>query len=507
MRWRHLLAPAAVVLASCGGSPGDDPTDAGTSDGQPDTSLPDASDGDAGPEVMTEDAALDSAESEAGTDGSADAPQDTNGEDSTDSSDAEADADSSSDAPVSTSCGDGVRDPATEECDDGLDAGSRACTSSCTVVDRPVESDPSSSERRLGAGRHPVAGGPLGHAVALMETTSPDAGYESSVAVLTFSPVGEWLGSATIPGALLDADPVLAALPGGDYALAFASLYADGDELGITLCRIPNAGGTPTCAGSVTGVTYFSQRAPDLAWTGSELLLGWEDESTIPRQVCTRPFDADLQPTDNESCRGTGSTWQSAIALSSSAVAWREDASVLAELPSGTWISEPIGFPAWDEAPALAALDSDHTLIVYGDEQLVHRAAVLDSTGAVVFDGALNSASEPRRTPSVGVTEDGVYLVWQEPSDDPDPDAGWDPDYEELWLQRFDWDGSTLTGSAPPIPLPRTPSDQTGDQFGPRLAAVPYSAGGAVFAAWNHDGRDVIVELVPTPVLRKAMAY
>ena len=54
---------------------------------------------------------------------------------------------------------------------------------------------------------------------------------------------------------------------------------------------------------------------------------------------------------------------------------------------------------------------------------------------------------------------------------------------------------------------PRFPSDQTGDQRTPTLVAVPYSSGGAVLAAWNHVGRDVIIELIPTPVLRKTVAY
>jgi hypothetical protein len=102
---------------------------------------------------------------------------------------------------------------------------------------------------------------------------------------------------------------------------------------------------------------------------------------------------------------------------------------------------------------------------------------------------------------------DGIYLAWREPSADPDPDAGWDPAYEELWLQRLGWDGVTLDTSAVPIPIPRMPWDQTGDQRKPSLTAVPYSSGGAVFAAWNHVGRDVIIELIPTPVLRKTVAY
>jgi hypothetical protein len=402
----------------------------------------------------------------------------------------------------------------TEECDDGLDPApgqSRACTSSCTVVDRPIEADPDAIERRLGNGRHPTTGGPFGHAVALLETTSMEAGSDTSIAVLTFSPVGEWLGLTTIADVLLDSDPVLATLPDGDYALAYASLDADDDELGIMLCWIPNAGGPAQCIGSVTGTTAFSQRAPDLFWNGAELTLGWEDESTIPRQVCTLRFDGNLQPLAEQNCRGVTGARQSTLTLGSSATAWREDdgqASVFAvELAAATWISPSVGLPPADEAPAIAGIAAGNTLVVYGDDSSVLRAVVLDGFANTVFASVLNDATLPRSTPSLAVTDDGIYLAWREPSADPDPDAGWDPAYEELWLQRLGWDGMTLDTSAAPIPLPRMPWDQTGDQRKPSLAAVPYSSGGAVFAAWNHVGRDVIIELIPTPVLRKTVAY
>lgn len=514
LRPRTLVVPVLLLgVVGCGGAAGDDSFDAAVADRNPDSVAPDGSpdgglDGDGtAPDAFAEDAAVDvmldapaddAVTFDAGGDGAVDAPQEVD----------------PPDAPIPALCGDGLRDPLTEECDDGIDSApgqSRACTSSCTVVDRPIEADPEAIERRLGQGRHPTTGGPFGHAVALLETTSMEAGSDTSIAVLTFSPVGESLGLTTIADVLLDSDPVLATLPDGDYALAHASLDADDDGLGIMLCRIPNAGGPAQCAGSVTGTTAFSQRAPDLLWTGAALVLGWEDESTIPRQVCTLRFDGNLQPLAEQNCRGVMDAWQSTLTLGSSATAWREDdgqASVFAvELAAATWTSPFVGLPSANEAPAIVDIAPSGTLVVYGDDSSALHAVVLDGSANTVFASVLNDAASPRSTPSLAVTDEGIYLAWREPSADPDPDAGWDPAYEELWLQRLAWDGMTLDTSAVPIPLPRMPWDQTGDQRKPSLAAVPYSSGGAVFAAWNHLGRDVIIELIPTPVLRKTVAY
>ena len=68
----------------------------------------------------------------------------------------------------------------------------RACKSNCTVVDRAIGAQLNVGERWLGIGRHAVAGGPLGHAVAVMELAGPSS-EDGQVAVHAFSPVGERL--------------------------------------------------------------------------------------------------------------------------------------------------------------------------------------------------------------------------------------------------------------------------------------------------------------------------
>jgi len=521
---RQRLGVAVSVLfglsLACTEPPGPDPSDGGAEDGavdgqppdgEPADAGPDASDGgapDVHPDTLTEDAFIDAADANL-----PDSLPDTLTEDGS--------ADVSPDTPVGPAvCGDGIRDPETEECDDGLDGDAgydRACTSDCMVVDRTMLNDPLSKEHWLGGGHHPVAGGPLGHAVAMVELVDSTA----AIVVTTYSPVGAWLGTAVVPNGLLDADPLLAALPNGDYALAYAALDTDGDELGIALTRVPQAGGPVSSMGAANENGAFTQRAPDIVWTGNELVVGWEDDNTIPKRICTRTFDQALQPTQPDDC-GLPGIQQSLLALAPTSLgvakAWREEAAtgatVVVTWNASAWESPSIGLPPGDERPALAELEPGRVLVVYGDEAGVEHAVVLDGNASAVAGPVdLNNAAIPRSTPSLAVTEDGIYLAWREPAADPDPDAGWNPDYEELWLQRLGWDGAVLDVWQEAIPLPRLPGYQTGDQSRPALAAVPYSQGGALLAAWNDDNTGagqhggVTVELVPTPVLRKGLAY
>ncbi|HEY4158151.1 MAG TPA: hypothetical protein VGM29_08635, partial [Polyangiaceae bacterium] len=71
---------------------------------------------------------------------------------------------------TSVICGDGVRDPLTEECDDGLGSESDLCSSRCQVTDAlaAVGAQPAVA-RKLGEGRHPIAGSPGGFGVVFVE--------------------------------------------------------------------------------------------------------------------------------------------------------------------------------------------------------------------------------------------------------------------------------------------------------------------------------------------------
>jgi hypothetical protein len=100
-----------------------------------------------------------------------------------------------------------------------------------------------------------------------------------------------------------------------------------------------------------------------------------------------------------------------------------------------------------------------------------------------------------------------IYLAWRTAAAPADPNA------EELWLKELIWTPatSTLDMTRPEIALPRASAHQAGDQRRPALAASPLAPEGALVTAWDDFGPvfdaaegtgDVVLELVPTPVLR-----
>jgi len=185
-------------------------------------------------------------------------------------------------------------------------------------------------------------------------------------------------------------------------------------------------------------------------------------------------------------------------------------------MPGGIWDSEPVPSPAFDETIALAELDAATVLAVYSDGLGVMRAAMIDASGTDLGEAVVLNPGGVRFRPALSTTADGVYLAWREPAIPPDQGEPWDPAFDELWLQRLSWDGAVLDASAEPIALPRVPWHQQGDQARPALAAVPYWPSGAVLAAWDDltstsygsqaEHGDVVLELIPTPILRTPLA-
>lgn len=528
MKWtRALCGLVALLWGSVGCSDPADPLADGGLDAAPDGPADGPiGDGDATVADVALDAGEDATE-DVGVDVDADAPN-------------EADAGAPPDAPPDTLtedalpdgptgpniCGDGWRDPLTEECDDGVDPISqhdRACTSSCTVIDRLASNSLIARERRLGAGRHPAAGSHSGHAAVMIELGS-DAGNEAQLVVHTFSSVGVRLGSASVVGVPFDADPVVAALPSGEFVIAFSGFLADGDGLDIRLVRVSADGSSSLELNPANGIKDFSQRAPDILWTGSELVVAWEDESTIPRSICTRSFSQQLQPgTQNCICDVLPLSRVSLASLQGQLVTgWRVDDSITStyqvRFATDTWSSPPVDSPWFDETIALAEMDSDTMVAVYCDGTGQMLGTVLNAQGIELGVPAdLNVGSGPRFRPTLASTPDGIYLAWREPAIEPGPGEPWDPVLDELWLQKLTWNGSTLDLSSEPIPLPHDFAHQHGDQARPALATVPYWPSGAILAVWDDltstsygassDHGDVVLELIPTPILRTSLAY
>jgi hypothetical protein len=541
-----VAAGLALTLASCG-SP--EPVGADQAGGaSPDGAVADAAVADQQPAESAVEAAPEGPGSEAPADAKEAAELDAAPEQDVDAGDGPIDtpgesppteageAGDAGDAPVSLLCGDGIRDPKTEECDDGLgpDAGTdRACTASCVVTDRLAVLGAIRS-RRIGDGPHPAACGAAGHAVALTEEHHPWDGGARFLAVATFGATGQRAGVVRLADPSDHADPVLAALPDGSFALAYEAHGSGASGLDVMLARVATGGASVSVVGQVNTSTYGPQHSVDMVWTGQELVLAWIDLSLPPSplgsgaRVCTRRYGPTLQALSGESCGPERPAMPTKVALASAgatvAKAWLEATigvlSLLVDLAGGTvsitggGLADG-GLAASDAAPGLAWLDATHLLGTFADAAGSHWAVVVDSGGAVALGPVLlNPApAQSRLTPRAAVTPDGAYLVWQSPTAPGSPDAGWLPTYDELWLQKVVWSGTTLdTTTYSPIPLPRVAAHQLDSQRKPAMAACPGAPLRALFAAWNdwtsnnYPGEsahgDAIVELIPTPVLR-----
>ena len=176
----------------------------------------------------------------------------------------------------------------------------------------------------------------------------------------------------------------------------------------------------------------------------------------------------------------------------------------------GVFETAAMAAPGFEETMAILPLDDCTVLGAYVDGDQVMTASVFNDKG-VELDGPIVLGG-PRGRPALAAADGAIYLAWWEPPGLPDDGFGWDPLFEELWLQRMTWDGTNLLESGPPIPLPRHDSHRLGDQIMPALASVPYWPNGGLLAAWtdltgtNYAGQaphgDVALQPIPTPVFR-----
>jgi len=531
-----LLAASACGPISGGSDAGDAAQD-GPVDAPADAPASDAS-VDAGTDV-TLDAAADAAPDatvDAAVDATLDASTDAPADAVSDAPfDADASVDATPDAP-SAVYDDGIRD-LSEECDDGvvsplLDS----CSSLCEVRDLVAVSavtDASLPSRTLGLGRHPIAAGTGGFAVAWVEPALPTVG------MTFYGPKGVPTGNVDRFGVgttnLTTSSPVLAALPGGKYAVAWTDLAltgdaGDGDAEGVALRIVDpsvSSSGAPSHANTTT---VFSQYEPDILWTGTELVVAWADTSNAQTgpDLRLRTFDATLTPTSAEQTLAGSSAAEEGVALTtfagSWAAAWREAQNgfetIRASAANVAFSVGPFAPGPYGDPPALVELDPTHLLVVFaegsGQNTAKLRGAVLDTAQpgtTVAFDlGPLvqGDAGTPLGIMRPAAVRAGtrVFVAWATEA------AIADPRGEEMWLKEVTWNGSTLATSSVEIPLPRWDAHRLGDQRFPALAGTALGPEGAIAAAWMDLGKtfsaeangDVAVELVPVPVVRKLSA-
>jgi cysteine-rich repeat protein len=444
------------------------------------------------------------------------------------------------DAPVSTVCGDGIRDPVTEECDDatGLTPAD-SCSADCRVQDVLVSpslgSDsgiPKVDMRRLGLGRHTVAASASGFAVVFMDASTDD----DAVMLRAFDANG-------VPGALItvandasvldQADPVVADLPAGKYAVAYADLNADGSLQGVALRIVDPATSVVGPLVRVNSPTALSQRDPEIIWTGSELVVAYLDEGNLPTKgdVKVRRFDANGSPKGGATALAATADIEGKAALApfagDYAIAWMAVGSntntLFAQAGAVSWSIALSLAGDGESQPSLVELDATHLLVTFvegtGTSLTPHlRGAILDTTApgsATPFDIAplvepyASDATLSQTQPALVRVGDRLFVAWKSENLTLTFEAS------ELWLKEMTWSasGGTLTVdlSLPEIQLPRTYAHVGGHQDYPALAATPLIPGGALATAWQDWGQgfgsiegkpDVVAELIPVPIVR-----
>ncbi len=433
---------------------------------------------------------------------------------------------------ISSSCGDAIVGP-TEECDDG-DSGSDACTAECqtrdqaaTVVENAV------IDRYLGAGRHPVSGLADGFIATYVE----QAGEEPSIGATVFDIWGKakQRGSVSEGASPIDeANPVAVALPGGKYAVAWSDFDSDGADLGVALRQIAPDGslGPLLAANAERG---FSQLNPDMLWTGTEVVVAWEDYSDPFNgpDLRYRRFDQDLNPLSDDLTLAGGDLPEAAVALAAFNGAWaaayREGTAdgkenIVVKVGEAAFRVGPVQGGPLDDRPALVGLDATHWLVafsvgtdptatgVYNLPRL--RYAVIDTQSAVapaiqaldpLDDVFSNDNQIAQLTPSLETAAEGAYLAWR--SEARPGDASGD----QIWLKLMRWlpaeASQRIRGEEAELLIPRTCDGSIGDQRAPALARTQLPPGGALAIAWTDFGRtlgatsgepDVLVHYAPT---------
>jgi hypothetical protein len=434
---------------------------------------------------------------------------------------------------TSTTCGDAIVGTS-EECDDG-DEGPDACTLQCQTRDQvavPAVAN-LSTDRYLGTGRHPVSGLADGFITTYVEQAGQEEPHVGATLFNIWGQPGPRVKASEGASPIDDANPVAAALPGGKYAVAWSDFDGDGSDLGVAL-RIVEADGSLGPLQVANAGAEFSQLNPDMLWTGSQLVVAWEDyaDAVTGPDLRYRLFDADLTPISDDRVLADDVLPEGAVALAPFnggwAAAYREGTvdgkeNVVVWTASTTFrvVGSVLGGPA-DDRPALLALDATHLLVVvsagtdpgaigtYNTPRL--RYSVIDTASVTPptwrsldprddifsYDDSVSQLS-----PSAVRGPDGAYLAWRS-----EARAG-DAAGDQIWLKYLGWDTSLETPldvREPEKLIPRLCEGSIGDQRRPALARVALPPHDALAIAWddyshsqgaNAGDPDVVVHYGP----------
>jgi hypothetical protein len=374
--------------------------------------------------------------------------------------------------------------------------------------------------KTLGRGRHPISGLEGGFLAAYVPI-----GSEFAVRATLFDIWGHPLRSFKVSEDAAPSDranPVVAALPDGAYAVAWSDFLGDGLDLGIAMRRVePDA--QLGQLRSATDAIPFPQIAPDLVWTGEDVVVAWVDYSDAETgpDIRYRRFDANLFPLTEERSLADSNASETNCTLvrfgDDFAAAYREtngtrEESIVVVAQDASFKIGPFPSAGLDESPALTALDQRHLLVVFSagandqsGSPSVLRYAVVDTTGAtnlssssLPIDASLQGGTVSLREPAAEATEGGAYLAWTSTPRPSDPAGG------EVWLKRLEWDhnADSLSFDAREMLAVRACSEGVGNQNHPVLARTSLPPGGGLTVAWDDEGRALGASAAPESVIR-----
>ena len=414
--------------------------------------------------------------------------------------------------PTTAVCGDGFV-TGTEQCDDNNTANGDACSSTCVVTPLLVTPRTASTTalplpgRELGFGRHPMAAGCNTFGLAFLDQST----LPGVLKLAQFSNLGSAKAVVSFGSGNVDSpSPSLAALPDDTFVAAWTDL--DSDELGVALRRITPSAMTQPAAGVANMVQDFSQRDPEVVFSGNQVIVAWVDD-TDPfngPDIRYRTFAPDLTPTSGDLTLAATNAVEGDVALaalgSSWAAAWRSglNGNETIEVQTDASVHWTIGpFPAGapQDRPALAFIDATHLAVAYTQgpsltESATHLyGALID----VAHPGQVTTAFAiaPTVTPyssTVTVSQGEPALVsvankllvsWRSSLINGDVRA------DELWTRAITWSagsGGALVAnvSAAELPMLSTEALRAGDQSEPALLSVNL---GRVVSAWQDYGK------------------
>lgn len=432
-------------------------------------------------------------------------------------------------------CGDGWRPlESNEQCDDGENQDAHDLCFQCQITDSlgvPYSGAFDFSQRHiLGKGRHPLAAGPGGIALVYLQD---DAGT-ASLGMTLYTPSGAFhrffAGIESGSTVTWDSNPVVAALPDGNFVVAWTDLDGDGDERGIAMRIVLVNDENPLASPIVyaNSVTDFTQENPDLLWHDNQLSVCWTDRSDLfsGPDIRLRHFDGALLPQSPELTitptdlvddhAVLGSVW------GSHAIAWRRAGdveSIVVKTDSEQWAVE-LALPGPEgDLPSVVELDSTHLLLAYTEGfDPAEQGVVTDSTVMlkVLASGEPEAVAslrvKPKNVGTFSTSEPmlvqvgtGHWLVWREAG------ALGEPLGDEVYLRELSWDGVDLMFAAAAIALPHHADHQMGDQRTPCAISAPYWPQDALGVCWSDRGgvwteppepihEQVVVSLLPLPL-------